>query len=97
MLWQEKKYSFAYLKKFKVRKDSLGLQITNPQITNQQITKKWVHKSQICKVPYLQKFCKSNKLFKSAKLQLQNLFADSPPCKNLLIYLDKLHIVRLFL
>jgi hypothetical protein len=42
MLWQEKKYSFTYLQKFKVRKDSLGLQIANPQITNQQITKKWV-------------------------------------------------------
>jgi hypothetical protein len=48
MLWQEKKYTFAYLQKFKVRKDSLGLQIANPQITIQQITKQLVHKSQIC-------------------------------------------------
>ncbi len=78
MIWQEKKYSFAYLQKFKDRKDSLGLQIANPQITNQQITKKWVHKSQICKEPYLQKFCKSNKLFKSAKWQFAELICRQP-------------------
>jgi hypothetical protein len=78
MLWQAKKYSFAYLQKFNVRKDSFGLQIANPQYTNQQITKKWVHKLHICKVPYLQKLGKSNKLFKSAKLQFAELICRQP-------------------
>jgi hypothetical protein len=41
--------------------------------------KDWVRKSQTCKVPHLLKVSKSNKLFKSANLQvcdLRNLFTD---------------------
>jgi hypothetical protein len=61
------------------RKKSLELQITKPQTRNPQITKIWARKSQIRKVPHLRKVRKSNKIFKSANLQicdLQNLFAD---------------------
>jgi hypothetical protein len=47
-----------------------------------QITKSWIRKSQIRIGSHLQQDRKSNKLFKSASLQicdLRNLFADRPP------------------
>jgi hypothetical protein len=90
MLWQEKKYSFAYLQKFKVRKDSLGLQIANnkkmgPQIAHLQSALF----AEVLQIQQIIEICKV--AICRTYLQTAHL------CKNLIIHLDKLHLVRLFL
>jgi hypothetical protein len=52
------------------------------EVLSPQITRNRVRKSQLRKGSHLQKVRKSNKLYKSASLQicdLRNLFADRPP------------------
>ncbi len=79
---------------------SSSRQIANPQVTNHK--EDWILKSQICKVPHLQKVRNSNKLFKSPSMRIcyfHNFFADRPPL-NVSLQIDTVHCtvrLRVFL